>query len=205
MRRTKEEAARTRARLLKAALSVFASRGYAATTLEDIALQAGVTRGAIYWHFQNKAELYDCLLVEYSARGNAIVGQAISEGGNFRDILKRILVRLLSAFEDDPELGSAMALALFTTDTSPELAAARQRQLEAGRGLLDGIADAMLMGVAAGELRPDIDTMQMARAFMAMQNGAVSLWLADPGSFSLKNAAGPLAEIFVSGISRSSE
>ena len=48
MRRTKEEAAVTRARLLEAALAIFHAKGYAATTLDDIARQAGITRGAIH-------------------------------------------------------------------------------------------------------------------------------------------------------------
>jgi len=57
-RRTKEEAGLTRASLLRAALAVFSTKGYAAATLEDVAAKAGVTRGAIYWHFGSKAELY---------------------------------------------------------------------------------------------------------------------------------------------------
>ena len=69
MRRTKEEAAITREQLLSKALRVFSKMGYAATTLEDIAREAEVTRGAIYWHFGSKAELYNTLIREYSDRG----------------------------------------------------------------------------------------------------------------------------------------
>ncbi len=49
MRRTKEEAAITREHLLEAALLCFRTKGYASTTLDDIARQAGATRGAIHW------------------------------------------------------------------------------------------------------------------------------------------------------------
>ena len=51
MRRTKEEAEQTRRALLDAGLRVFSRQGYAAIKLEDIAREAAVTRGAIYWHF----------------------------------------------------------------------------------------------------------------------------------------------------------
>lgn len=57
-RRTKEEGALTRESLLRAALAAFSTKGYAAATLEDVAAKAGITRGAIYWHFGSKAELY---------------------------------------------------------------------------------------------------------------------------------------------------
>jgi TetR/AcrR family acrAB operon transcriptional repressor len=57
MRRTKEEAEQTRRRIMEAALRVFDQRGIARTTLEHVAGEAGVTRGAIYWHFADKQAL----------------------------------------------------------------------------------------------------------------------------------------------------
>lgn len=61
MRRTKEDAEQTRKDLLQAAEYVFGKKGYAATRLSDIAIQANVTRGAIYHHFGNKKELFIAL------------------------------------------------------------------------------------------------------------------------------------------------
>ncbi len=57
-RRTKEEAAVTREQLLDAAERVFRERGVAGSTLAEVAAAAGVTRGAVYWHFRDKADLY---------------------------------------------------------------------------------------------------------------------------------------------------
>ena len=58
MRRTKAEALATRESLIDAALEVFLRKGYAAATLQDIAEEAGVTRGAVYWHFNGKEDFY---------------------------------------------------------------------------------------------------------------------------------------------------
>ncbi len=60
-RRTKEEAQETRRCILDAAVRVFAQQGVANASLTDIAQEAGVTRGAIYWHFANKADLINSL------------------------------------------------------------------------------------------------------------------------------------------------
>ncbi len=60
---TKEQAEITRKNLLKAGLKVFSEKGFAASRLEDIAREAGVTRGAIYWHFKNKLELFCQLFI----------------------------------------------------------------------------------------------------------------------------------------------
>ena len=200
MRRTKEEAAETREALLKAALTVFGKKGFASTTLQDVAKEAGVTRGAIYWHFGGKAELYNALMDEYSARAGQIVEAAAAEGGSLVDILRRIFVRLLVAVEGDPNLRAVMELNLFKTERTAELRETQQQQLESGRALLAGIAEAMRQGIESGELRPDIDPVEMGRGFIALQNGLIHLWLFDPKSFSLKGSAPVLAEIFLEGI-----
>ncbi|SIO63136.1 TetR family transcriptional regulator [Paraburkholderia phenazinium] len=59
VRRTKEEALETRAGILDAAEQVFFEKGVSRTSLADIAQAAGVTRGAIYWHFANKGDLFN--------------------------------------------------------------------------------------------------------------------------------------------------
>ncbi|QQS40402.1 MAG: TetR family transcriptional regulator [Acidobacteriota bacterium] len=58
MRRTKEQAIETREKLLDAALDVFLAKGYSAATLQDIADFANLTRGAVYWHFKGKEDIY---------------------------------------------------------------------------------------------------------------------------------------------------
>lgn len=58
-RKTKEEALRTRQLLIESAIQQFALRGVTNTTLTDIADAAGVTRGAVYWHFASKTELFN--------------------------------------------------------------------------------------------------------------------------------------------------
>lgn len=58
VRRTKEEALETRNSILDAAERVFFEKGVSRTSLADIAQAAGVTRGAIYWHFSHKSDLF---------------------------------------------------------------------------------------------------------------------------------------------------
>src|SRR5277367_2582553 len=61
-RRTKIEAEQTRNAILDAAEKVFYAHGVARTSLEEIAQAAGVTRGAVYWHFKDKIELCEAML-----------------------------------------------------------------------------------------------------------------------------------------------
>lgn len=86
VRRKKEEAQQTRQSLIEAAIGQFATRGVANTTLTDIADAANVTRGAVYWHFSSKAEIF-----------NAIWEQQMP----LRDMIS---ARLLLSAGDDPLL-----------------------------------------------------------------------------------------------------
>lgn len=78
-RRTPQEAEKTRQSILKAAAKLFIDQGYEQTSLSDIALAAGVTRGAIYWHFDNKSDLMCELCDELdSDRLNKLLYEATS-------------------------------------------------------------------------------------------------------------------------------
>lgn len=200
MRRTKEEAAITREQLLKKALAVFSKKGYAATTLQDIAQEADVTRGAIYHHFGGKAELYNTLVREYADRGNQIMGQAVSEGGSLLDILRRVFVRQLQVIEDDREMRALMELYLFKTGLIPDLEEGRQQQIESGVGLIEMLAGIMSQGMEQGFLRSDVEPKEMARAYLAFQNGLINLWLTAPEQFSLTVSAESFADILMAGI-----
>jgi TetR/AcrR family acrAB operon transcriptional repressor len=200
MRRTKEEAAITRATLLKTALAVFSAKGYAAATLDDVAQSAKVTRGAIYWHFKSKADLYNTLIQEFSARGAAVVQQAVAEGGTLLEILRRVFVRQCALIEEDKEARAVMELALFKTGLDPALLAGRRKQVETGNALLEGITGAMQQGIAQGFLRNDMNPADLARAFIAFENGVIQLWLVSPKSFSLKTSAESFAEILLDGL-----
>jgi TetR/AcrR family acrAB operon transcriptional repressor len=200
MKRTKEEAAVTRAAVLKAALSVFSAKGYAAATLDDVASAAKVTRGAVYWHFKGKADLYNTLINEVSARGAAVVQGAVAEGGTLIEILRRVFVSQCTLIEDDKDARAVMELALFKTGLNPELQVGRKKQINSGNALIAGIADAMRMGVMQGILRNDLDPTDMARAFIAFENGAIQMWLASPKSFSLKTSAESFADILIAGL-----
>lgn len=68
MRKTKEEADKTRSKILKSALKVFLKNGFSKTSLSDIAENAGYTRGAVYWHFKDKSEILENLISKFHGR-----------------------------------------------------------------------------------------------------------------------------------------
>ncbi len=68
MRKTKEEAEKTRDNILKSALKVFLKNGYSKTSLAGIAENAGYTRGAVYWNFKDKSEILENIITKFHGR-----------------------------------------------------------------------------------------------------------------------------------------
>lgn len=66
-RKTKEAALETRAQIVDAARRVFHAEGVNRSTLDKVAKAAGVTRGAVYWHFANKAEIFLAVKQTYTS------------------------------------------------------------------------------------------------------------------------------------------
>ncbi len=207
MRRTKEEAEVTKQRLLKAALEVFSRKGYTDTRLEDIAAEAGVTRGAIYHHFGNsshqfngKAELYNTLIADAYARMNPLIQEAISGGINTLDTLKRLMLTTLMFAATDSEFRAINELILFKTAIVPELEEGIQRKTQSTHALVDYVASLVETGIKAKEIRANIEPRDVALALIGLQNGLLSLWLLDTRLFSLKDRAEALADLFLGGI-----
>jgi AcrR family transcriptional regulator len=200
VRKTKEEAAVTRQRLLEAALKVFSRQGYAAARLEDIADEAGVTRGAIYWHFKNKADLYNTLVGETLGGIQSVVDRAVGKGGTFLQVQRRIMIAITTLPEVDETYRAVMELTVLKTGYEPELEEGIRAKREASRQIEAELAGYFRMGIQAGEVRADLDPVIAARSMLAFMNGILLNWLVDQTAFSLRESVPAMVDIYVRGI-----
>jgi TetR/AcrR family transcriptional regulator, acrAB operon repressor len=200
MRKTKEEAEVTRNSLLDSALAVFSSKGYETTRLEDIAEEAGVTRGAIYHHFGGKLELYNALLNERFARANQIMEQVIEEGGTPLQLLRRVMVRSLQYLEEDADYRAVQELVLFKTAMIPELQEGLRHKQAGQRTYLEYISSLVEQGVDTGEIRPGTNPRDAALSILGLMNGVSLLWMFDSKLFSLRARAENIVDTFLNGI-----
>lgn len=95
MRRTKEEAEQTRQDLLNAALKVFGKKGYQATRLDDISEEAGVTRGAISWHFKNKQTIFRTLVLDSLAETKHVMERHFEKDQDPASRIKNFISHML--------------------------------------------------------------------------------------------------------------
>ena len=171
-----EKKALTRRRLLDAAAEVFAHRGFAATSLDEVAEVAGFSKGAVYSNFAGKEDLFLSVLDEHvtrqmlDIRGEIDVthtaGEQVMEAGQrFMDLFQRERAWYLLSFE-------FLVYAARNPEFQVEFAARQRAQREAVVAMLKENAAAM-------EIPMSLPPERMAVALEALANGIAFAKLAD--------------------------
>lgn len=200
-RRTKEEAEATRSQLLDAAEAVFNAKGVARTSLADIAAAAGVTRGAIYWHFKNKADLFHAMLERVKMPMDEMIGQLSS--AQLADpvaFLRSGSLSVLNRIADDVQTRCVFDIVKHKCELVGDMALARERQMERRAGYLSQIEEGVRAAIAQGALPKTIDPRNAAIGLHALIDGLISNWVLDPASFSLRDEAEKLIDIYLAGL-----
>ena len=104
LRKTKEEAEKTKQALIDAGIEIFSRKLYPDVNLSEIAKMAGVTRGAVYWHFKNKAELFKEIHVFVESEIVKTVENAIVKGSTIYERSFSIFYDILIRFKNDKKL-----------------------------------------------------------------------------------------------------
>jgi len=187
---TKEEALETRTRILDAAENVFYAQGVAHTSLADVAEAAGVTRGAIYWHFRNKSDLFDAMCERVRLPMEAMV----EAGGRRNETdplgqLRSTCIFVLQETVRNPHSRKVFAIMFhkceFVDESDPILVRQRECYLR-GMENLDRI---LRNAIERQQLPADLAVRRAGIAVHAMMNGLLHNWLFAPDSFALLDAA----------------
>jgi TetR/AcrR family acrAB operon transcriptional repressor len=186
VRRTKEEALETRRQILEAAEKAFYDRGVARTTLADIAAMAGVTRGAIYWHFSNKADLVQAMLDSLHEPLDELA--RASENEQELDPLgcmRQLLVRLFHQIATDPQTRRINEILFHKCEFTDEMCDLRRQRREVSADCNVRIDLSLRNAVNRGQLPQDLNTARAAVTLHAFIDGNIAQWLLLPDSFDL--------------------
>ncbi|MHC8315772.1 efflux system transcriptional repressor EmhR [Pseudomonas sp. LB3P31] len=190
VRRTKEEAQETRAQILEAAEKAFYERGVARTTLADIATLAGVTRGAIYWHFSNKADVVQAMLDTLQEPLDEMA--KASESAEELDPLgcmRKLLIHLFHQIALDPKTRRLNEILFHKCEFTDEMCDLRQQRQTASLDCNVRIGLALRNAVNRGQLPENLDTERAAISLHAYIDGILYQWLLAPDSFELHTEA----------------
>ena len=183
MRRRKDDSEQTRTAILDAAEHRFCEAGYAAATLEAISRAAGVTRGAFYWHFKDKAELLAALHARSllpQEQFLAAVADAAGPGDPL-DQISQAGIEALREFEVD-ESRQRMFRIMSDLGTGPEGRVTLARLEAELRGQMQRV---MQRARDEGALHPDFTPQEAAALIHVTFIGLLSEWLRSGHGFSL--------------------
>lgn len=198
-RRTKAEAEQTRQSIMASALELVADRGLSGTSLDAIARNAGVTRGAAYWHFRNKTDLFRAILEDWLAPTQRLIAEHLLDRPPSLAHLRAYMHAWLAHVETDERVKTLFRIVFFKVEQVGETGAliedlnARATQdLQALQLYLNELR-------SNGEIDRDTDLTLMAASISAFLMGHAQTWLARPEHYSLKESAGPLVARFLNG------
>lgn len=172
--RYERKKAQTRERIYRAALKLFAERGLAATTVDEIVAVADVAKGTFFNYFGSKEQIFG-LFVEIQLGKLAEAAQEARKAErSIRDVLHRAFDRLGMEVSRSPLLARALVAAILGNDTVRETVAAGMAE---ARQLL---AEILCLGQKRGQVTRHRSTRAMSLAFQKALFGALVLWAIRP-------------------------
>jgi TetR/AcrR family transcriptional regulator, acrAB operon repressor len=195
MRRTREDALKTRDQILDAAEVTFFRHGFSHTSLAQIAELAGLTRGAIYGHFRNKCEVFNAMAERVKLPMEVLVTASFDPReadplGRIRDLFMFCLAR--AAIE--PHSRRVFEVLFTKCEYTEEMTPVLERQRTAARDGRARMELGLRNAIDKGQLPRELDTTRAAGMLQMFLGGALRDWFLDYGAVELPRDAKFLAD-----------
>ena len=184
-----------RGRILRAAVRVFAEKGYYRARVSDVAREAGVADGTIYIYFASKEELLRGLFEENMTRIISELRGVVEAAEGVEEKLRGMFRTYAALVEDDPELAEVLTVELRESGKfMDEFAAPLFGEL------LRILVDIVEHGQQQGELRPDFSSRTIARALFGAVDELALAWVMSKRKWSLEMAGQELLDVLLGGM-----
>jgi TetR/AcrR family acrAB operon transcriptional repressor len=201
VRRTKEEAAATHDRILDAAEKLFVEQGVSRTTLQHIASEAGVTRGAIYWHFDDKAALFNAMMerVILPLESAMELLDQTHAADPLQDLREYMLAGLRVTVED-PQARRVFEISSLKMEYVEELDAVRVRRQQSLRAWMTRAEARIGLAQQRGQVKLEVTPRAAAIGMWVLTDGLIRNWLFDPSTFDLMAVGTEVIDSHIDGL-----
>jgi len=197
---TRKRSGDKRARILKAAIKVFARKGFHGARVAEIARSAGVADGTIYNYFKNKDDLLICLFEEHVSQLNGELRKGLADLPDTSARIHHIVRCQIGSLREQRELAEVLSVTLRQSNRF-----LRQFAAPTFTDYLDVMAEVIAEGQKRGEVREDVAPHIVARALFGAFDGLMLTWaLGRSPASRLERAAMQVAEVMVRGLAPSS-
>ena len=199
-RKTKEEAQETYTALLDAAEAVFSEKGVTNTTLNDVATAAGMTRGAIYWHFKDKNALFHAMCDRAFLPMESLLNEIHSTRDNDpKAAIRKMNIHFLQQVASDQRQKKVFDIILHRCEKSADMTffvLERDKRNEC----MSRMEALLISAVEQGMLPPETDTWVAMQANHGFLIGLVHEWLVDTEIYDLPHHAESMVDMFLAGL-----
>lgn len=196
-RRTKDEAEKTRDAILNAAEKVFYKHGVTRTSLQEVAVAAGVTRGAVYWHFKDKRELCEEMLNRVFLPYEDILDRLVaSDSKTPLDDLMQAHCESLELMAKDKHRQRVMAILTFRCEYIDEMATMIERRRQCKNSMHCACLELFERAQKLKMMKPEYSPVVAATMLTALMTGLVMGWLEGRKNFDLIKSGIPCIENF---------
>ena len=202
-RRTKADAQATRNALLDAAERLFEEKGVSRTSLNDIAVAAGATRGAIYWHFKDKADLFNAMMerVTMPLEGTlACTARAADATAAPLLSLRDSMVSALRQTATDEQTRRVFEVATHKVEYVSEMQAVRDRHLQVRNECMAMTEEILQQAVVREGVQLQVSVPTAALGLHVIMDGLIQNWLLDPEAFDLVDSGRDTMDVYLKGL-----
>ncbi|UWS30276.1 multidrug efflux transporter transcriptional repressor AcrR [Erwinia pyrifoliae] len=197
-RNTKQQAQETRNHIIDAAIKRFSEHGVAKTSLADIAAGAGVTRGAIYWHFKNKTDLLNEIWTQSESGLTTREPEYQSKyPADPLSVMRAMLLYVFEATATDPRRRALMEIIYHKCEFVGEMTTLQLMQQNLYLECYEKIEEVLTECIAAKQLPENLDTRRAAVVMRGYVSGIMENWLFMPESFDLAEDAPQLVATLI--------
>ncbi|EHJ4093235.1 acrEF/envCD operon transcriptional regulator [Escherichia fergusonii] len=193
-KKTKADALKTRQHLIETAIVQFALRGVSNTTLNDIADAARVTRGAIYWHFENKTQLFNEVWAQQPALRELIQDKLLVHDAECPlEQLREQLIVGLQYIAEIPRQQALLQILFHKCEFNEEMISEQEIREKMGFNL-HTLRQMLQKSMAKGEIANQLDLDVMVIVIYGAFSGIVKNWLINPTGYNLYQQAPVLVD-----------
>ncbi|ASV57170.1 Transcription repressor of multidrug efflux pump acrAB operon, TetR (AcrR) family [Lelliottia jeotgali] len=193
-RKTKEDAQKTRQKLIEAAIVEFSTRGVASTTLTDIAEAAGVTRGAIYWHFSSKSEIFNAIWDQQLPLCDLIFDQlSLTNNDDPLCVLRERFIAALQYISRTPRQRALLQILYHKCEFNNEMTSECEIRRRIGFNY-DNVRMLLEKGLAWGIISPQMNIDLTLIVFHGFFSGLIKNWLMNSENYNLYQQAPALVD-----------
>ena len=201
-RRTKEDACATRSNLLDAAELVFHEQGVARASLNEIAQRAGATRGAVYWHFKDKLDIFYSMLDRVKLPLEQVAYGASLDGGSLEGAarVRHVIASVFSALEQDERTRRVFEILLYKVEYVGELQSIQERNSLAMVEFGAKLEAALVHAQASQGVVAPVAVHEAALVLRCLFDGVIQAWLLSRRGFDLVGVGMRAVDVYLGGL-----